>query len=598
MRHSEEDRLRRLHTLRNIAAARGGECLATCYTNNRTKLPWRCAAGHEWDAIPGNIVRGHWCMICGNERQGRAKAHSIDLMRQIAASRGGECLSNVYKNNLTSLRWRCAHGHEWNAVGGSVIGSGKRKGSWCPMCAGKLPKDVALENLKQLAAVRRGALLSSEYRGGRKALRWRCENGHKWEAVPDAVKHGTWCPVCGGSFRLTLAKTQAVAANHAGQCLSTEYINSKTHLRWRCENGHEWNAKPDHILADHWCPVCAVGISERICRAMLERMTGVPFLKARPSWLQTKRGKTMELDGYAVCLGLAFEYQGEQHYRYSGFFHATPKQFRQRQKYDRLKRRICRRRGITLVEIPYHIAFPQLQAYLIEQLDQKGSGAICDRKPIDIRELRLRQPKALDGLRVLAVSRGGILLSDSYIDAATKLAWRCRDGHEWQATAASVRRGSWCGICGDKRAAIKRAHTIEHMKALAARRGGMCLSQSYTNVKSRLYWRCAKNHEWETQASVILGGHWCPKCQNQHLARLFALTVGDVRTTAGTRGGLCLSAEYLNTREKLTWQCAIGHVWKANANSVRRGSWCPYCARRGSQRRLSAITAPDCSAES
>ena len=150
----------------------------------------------------------------------------------------------------------------------------------------------------------------------------------------------------------------------------------------------------------------------------------------------------------------------------------------------------------------------------------------------------------------------------------------------------------WCGIFGDKRSGRKRAHTIEEMKALAAKKGGLCLSDSYKNHKSRLRWRCTANHEWETQASVILGGHWCPKCQSLRLASRYAVSLGEVQSTAAARGGACLSTDYLNNRQKLAWQCSNGHVWNANANSVRRGSWCPTCAngrrsmarRRGSQR--------------
>src|SRR5207249_10298510 len=150
---TDEYRADRLEGLKQIAAGHGGACLATHYLKSTAKLRWRCARGHEWDALPDNIARGHWCMICGNERQGRAKAHSIDMMREVAASRGGQCLSTIYKNNLTKLRWRCARGHEWEAVLGSIVGSGKPKGSWCPICVGKLPKELAFETLKELAVI-------------------------------------------------------------------------------------------------------------------------------------------------------------------------------------------------------------------------------------------------------------------------------------------------------------------------------------------------------------------------------------------------------------------------------------------------------------
>ncbi len=251
MRYTKEDRIRRLEEMNSLAVARGGECLSKRYTDNRTKLRWHCAAGHEWDAIPLNVKRDHWCAICGNERQGQAKAHSIEMMQKIAASRGGRCLSSLYKNNLTKLRWCCKQGHEWEAVPGSITGSGGRNGSWCPICVGKLPKNSALEQLNELAVRRGGVLLSTHYEGARASLHWKCGKGHEWRAVPNAVKHGTWCPVCGGSYPLNLQMMKNHARKYGGECLSSQYINSKTHLRWRCCEGHEWEAKSDHVLKGH-----------------------------------------------------------------------------------------------------------------------------------------------------------------------------------------------------------------------------------------------------------------------------------------------------------------------------------------------------------
>jgi hypothetical protein len=579
----DEYRTHRLQGLKRIAASHGGACLSERYLGNKTKLRWRCADGHEWEAIPGNIARGHWCMICGNEKQGRAKAHSIEMMQEVATSRGGQCLSSAYRNNITKLRWRCAQGHEWEATPGSVASSAKHKGSWCPICVGKLPKELAYEKLNELAFARGGELLSTSYHNAITPLRWKCAKGHEWEAIPDAVKHGTWCPVCGGSYPLNLAMMQDYAQKRSGACLSTRYVNSKTHLHWRCAEGHEWTAKPDHILKGHWCPICSAGVSERICRALLERMTGLRFLKARPPWLRSRRGGQMEFDGYAPSLGVAFEYHGEQHYRLTAFFHKDVRAFKQRQRDDEQKRRLCRRRKVTLLEVPYRIPHEQLQMYLTSLLDRANLGVICNRSPIKITEVEAWRRKDCTELHALAASRGGNVLSDYYMNGATKRRWRCAEGHEWEAIPSSIKRGSWCPICGDKRAATKRAHTIDHMKALAEAKGGICLSENYASVKSRLRWRCAEGHEWETQASVILAAHWCPKCAGWRSGRKYALTLEEIRKTAKERGGDCLSDSYLNAQQKLTWRCAKGHVWRTNANSIRGGTWCPICAAKRSR---------------
>ena len=48
-----------------------------------------------------------------------------------------------------------------------------------------------------------------------------------------------------------------LAKKKGGKCLSTHYIDSKTHLEWECEHGHRWKAAPRHIKSGSWCPECA-----------------------------------------------------------------------------------------------------------------------------------------------------------------------------------------------------------------------------------------------------------------------------------------------------------------------------------------------------
>ena len=54
--------------------------------------------------------------------------------------------------------------------------------------------------------------------------------------------------------------------------------------------------------------------------------------------------------------------------------------------------------------------------------------------------------------------------------------------------------------------------TIEHMQALAKKRGGVCLSTTYVNKRTKLLWRCSEGHEWETKRDTVQGGSWCPDC--------------------------------------------------------------------------------------
>ncbi len=57
--------------------------------------------------------------------------------------------------------------------------------------------------------------------------------------------------------RLTIEEMQRIAQERGGECLSTEYIDGKTKLKWQCKVGHEWEARPNNVKHGTWCPTCA-----------------------------------------------------------------------------------------------------------------------------------------------------------------------------------------------------------------------------------------------------------------------------------------------------------------------------------------------------
>ena len=86
-------------------------------------------------------------------------------------------------------------------------------------------------------------------------------------------------------------------------------------MLWQCQLGHQWEAGFNSVKDNGtWCPECSDGISERLCRAILEYKLGVPFPKTRPSWLVNARRNRMEFDGYSAQLHIAFESHGRQHF--------------------------------------------------------------------------------------------------------------------------------------------------------------------------------------------------------------------------------------------------------------------------------------------
>ena len=179
-----EKNKRALTELQEIAAKRGGKCLATEYVRISQKLPWQCAQGHIWETTSHRIKLGHWCPACVHDEL----RLGIDIMHKIAEERGGLCLSEKYVNCNVKLRWQCRYGHVWDASPGHI-----RSGRWCPVCA---RFGHTIEDMQQLARERGGACLSKEYHGIVHKMTWKCKLGHVWDTTPFTVLGGSWCPEC------------------------------------------------------------------------------------------------------------------------------------------------------------------------------------------------------------------------------------------------------------------------------------------------------------------------------------------------------------------------------------------------------------------
>ena len=255
----EPVRRQRLEALRALAGQRGGACESAAYISQNHKLVWRCAAGHRWEAPAAGVQRGAWCPYCSGRRR------TIADMQALIGQIGGPCLSEVYIGVETRMRWRCAHGHEWTASPQQL-----RQRMACPTCSPAPARTTyGLDLLQELARRRGGVCLAERAtRSGRVKVPWRCAAGHVWSAPPYAIAQGTWCPRCsyssrGGKVQAGIAHMQTLARWHGGECLSRERVPHGSKLRWRCAAGHEWEATASNVKAGHWCPRCNPGTGRR-----------------------------------------------------------------------------------------------------------------------------------------------------------------------------------------------------------------------------------------------------------------------------------------------------------------------------------------------
>jgi len=358
-RRTRKRRRLTLNDCQEWALKKGGECLSENYKNKDHKMKWKCSEGHEWETSFGSIKNGgKWCPHCA----GSARL-TIEECQEFAITKGGECLSKIYKNNGTKMKWQCSEGHKWETSFGHI----KNSKSWCPHCAG-LAK-LTIEECKEYARSKGGECLSKTYKNNDTKMNWKCSEGHEWKARFSDIKYGKWCPTCSGNKRLTIEECKEFAITKGGECLSKIYKNNGTKMKWICSEGHEWQARYCDVKnQNNWCPQCSSGKSEQACRKIFEDNLLEKFPNVRPDFLNG-----LELDGYNEELNIAFEYQGIQHYEYNKHFHRGDINiFHAQQERDRMKYKICKERGINLILIPYHVGTfnkPQdLETFIMDQL--------------------------------------------------------------------------------------------------------------------------------------------------------------------------------------------------------------------------------------
>ncbi len=499
-----------------LAKTKEGLCLSKKYFDTHTKLHWECKEGHRWEATPHSIKQGKWCphSDCKGKKIGDALRGNIAEMKKIALKKEGKCLSEEYKTARTKLRWQCNKGHRWEARPDHI-----KRGSWCPICPYILSADkrnLAIEEMRRVAKSRGGKCISEEYINSVTKLLWECKEGHRWKAKPVIIKRGRWCPTCGGSEKLTIDEMKELAKDRGGWCLSPQYINANTKLLWKCEMAHQWEATPASVKSGSWCPLCSVNLSERICREYFENIFSKPFPKKKPSWLVNREGKRMELDGYSEKLGIAFEYQGIQHFEIAPPLVSTKTELEKRRLDDSQKEKICKTKGIKLFIIDYLTPTEGIPKEIKKQAKLIGIDTANLNFNVSVDTNKLHSPKELEKLGRIAKVRGGKCLSSFYLSAHDKLLWQCKKGHEWSAAPTNIKRGRWCPECG--RQSMKetlRRYNIEDMRQLAKAKGGKCLSSKYLHPHEKLLWQCKKGHQWEATPNNIKRDRWCPKCRKK-----------------------------------------------------------------------------------
>ncbi|WP_454725129.1 MULTISPECIES: hypothetical protein [Cupriavidus] len=234
-------------------------CLDDDWQGWQVKYRFQCSRGHLFHTRPSTVIHAVDCPACAEVRR-------MDDLHAAAARAGVVCLEAQWLGARGYHRFRCPKGHQWARRGADA-----KLSATCPRCnqlaAGRRSRDPdGLERLRQAAARHGGKCLSTSYEGRGAHYRFRCSEGHTWEATAISVLScGTWCRPCsmraaGEAKRALrgLSSVQAAVTQRGGVLLDTVYRGVKATYRIRCQAGHEWAAQGSVLVRGGWCRACAI----------------------------------------------------------------------------------------------------------------------------------------------------------------------------------------------------------------------------------------------------------------------------------------------------------------------------------------------------
>ena len=383
-----------------------------------------------------------------------------------------------------------------------------------------------IEHFKFIAKENGGKCLTNQIDKIDLKLHLICAENHEWWTKPNNLIRGFWCKKCAQKRIASKSKKSIndcieLAKLNKGFCVSSTYTNANSKLKWKCEKGHIWETSYANVKNGTWCNVCSFQrAAEKLKLSLNDCITSAK-----------------EKNGF--CL--------------SELYNNTQTKMMWQ----------CNKGHI------WKSTYGNIR-----------SGSWC--KKCSQKESGLKRRISIDFYKNYALSKKGECLSNIYENQNSKLEFKCSKGHTWKTTAGSIRsRETWCPICaGTFKVTTKKQieEKLNVVREIALLKGGICLSKTYTNSKTKLKFQCSKGHQWETIPLLVKNGSWCKICAVEKVSNEQRDEIQDFINIIKSKDGKCLSTEYNNAQQsRIHVECKFGHRWYARPQGLKKGAWCRKC---------------------
>ena len=318
----------------------GYKLLSTEYKNNKTKLKIMCNKNHIFEMKFNSFKSGQRCPKCNGTQK-----LTYEEVKEYINNEGYELLSTKYINNRTKLKIKCNEGHIFEMNFNNFKDSGAR----CPYCSNNAK--YKYEEVKEYIESFGYELLSKEYINNNTKLKIMCDKGHIYETCFKVFKKEFRCPYCSNNAKYTIEFVREYLKSFKYTLLSEEYINTNTHIKIMCPEGHIYEATfAEFKNHNRRCPICNASKGEKRIEEILKKLN-IKF-KVQYRFENCKFYKTLPFDFYITDYNICIEYDGVQHYKVIDYFGGLDG-FIDTKIRDTIKDKYCEDNNIALIRIPY-----------------------------------------------------------------------------------------------------------------------------------------------------------------------------------------------------------------------------------------------------
>ena len=450
----------------------------------------------------------------------------------LASEADGWDPSEFLAGSNKKMSWRCSKNHTWN----SLITSRALSGTGCPYCSG----NKVLAGFNDLAtlfpAIAKEAFgwdPSQVTSRSNQVREWKCGKNHKWRTSIANRTAGktTGCAYCSNRKLLIgyndLQTLNAELAREAFGWNPAEILAvSSKKMTWKCQEGHTWTASlQSRFLRSTKCPTCS---NRKIEVGFNDLATTHPQIAAEahgwdPTTLSFGNGKILNW----LC-PVGHEYKTSVNARVRG-----------------------------------------------------NNCSICSNHVVlqEFNDLATTHPQ-------IAAEAHGWDPTTVIASSDKTRAWKCKHGHIYSTKIYSkLTNKESCPYCLNRKLAKGFNDLDSTHPEIASQAFQWDPSETIHSSRAKKSWICERNHVYE--ATIISRTHMksgCAYCANKKVLPGF----NDIATThpdlAREAKGWDPSQFIARSNKILTWECAVGHVWKAspaNRNALSNPTGCPSCSVSG-----------------